>query len=284
MSIAEIIAEYVPAVEGPRSILLLAGARHLAERVPGAGTYEPGDPRPGGAAILVGAARPGGESDEVDTVATAVHEGDVLVLLLGATPTELRVGPLVQSVTAGGLRVVRIEELEAPLRGTLLIACRGALLPRASYLLGEAIPDTERAYERLANEWAIEGLQLRAVAGMVAAAHAAAEEADRAAQETRLAAQQAVRSAQEATRATQERVRAAEDVADVRGRELTALRAELAALHAELAVVAKSNRELRVLAKRGPGWRIKRAAALVKDDPVEGTKHVLRSVTGRVRG
>ena len=262
MSIVEIIETYASADGEHRPVLLLPGTRHLLDQVTGAVTHEPGEPTPDLGALLVGAAKPGKEGAEVEAVAAGVGERDVLLLLLGSVPSALRVGPLVQSFTAAGLRVVRAEQLEAPLAGTLVVACRGETLPLRSYLLAETIPDTESAQLRLVNEWAVEGLQLRTLAASLTP--------------TRKAAEQQIRAAEQRIRAAEQQVRAAQQ-------GNAEARSELAALQAELATCANDNIALRRQLERGARWKLRRATQIVREDPVGGTKRLARAVTRRTK-
>jgi len=240
MSAIDVIDLYLKREATQRSVLLLPGARHIADRMPAATPFEVGEPRSDDGAVLVIGVRAGREAAELADVAPAVGERDVLVLISRSLPVELQVGPIVQAVTAGGLRVVRAEQLEAPAAGTLLVVSRDALVRRASYLLGQPIPDDDATDLRLSNEWLVEGLQLRA-----------------------------------ADEAARQKLWAAEEILRATKAELDAVRLRVGELDQRLSA--------RSTGLAGVGVQLRRAATVVKQDPVRAPARLARALARRAR-
>ena len=243
MALKELVSSYTGG-DAERQVVSTEAAAPLAEAfADGRGPGEDGEGGAVGAAVRVDLAASGQEVETAERVLGSAGDRDVVVLLCAARPEELPVGPLVDVVTRAGVRVVRVEGLRTRHARTAIVLTRDSSVPAVSYLLGHAVPDDHSAHRRLANEWQLEGLQLRALTATLerrlegALAEAAALRVEKAAVESSLASQ-----AKEHARA-------------------------VAALERRLA--------------DGLGSRVRRAARTISSDPVAGSRKVAKAVVRR---
>jgi hypothetical protein len=203
----------------------------------------------GGGRVLLDFVPAGDEAACVARRAGDLGPHDVLVLAMRARPDELSVGPLVQAACASGLRVVRAEGMRhAQGAQTVMALTSDSDEPQRSYLLGQELPESTATRLRQANEWAVEGLQLRALAARrEAALGAASADAD-------------------ALRAERARLEAAREQLD-----------------AEVQSLTRANRELRAAAERTPARRLRNAARMLREDPVKGVRRLVSAAVRRAR-
>lgn len=250
MSLIEVVGRYSEGSAGARPVVVLDGAEAFAGAL---ATPEGGESggSDGGGRVVVELAQRGDEAAAVDRVAPSLGEHDVLVLALQSLPEQLPAGPLVQAITSQGLRVVQSEGLLTRHARSVLVLTKDRGLPQRSYLLGEDLPDSEATRLRQANEWAVEGLQLRAVAAKSGAALDGARE----------------------------------EVAVLRV-ERDALERKLAAetkrLQSQVSSLTATNKQLRAAAERRVSRRVRRAAGLLRDDPMGGSKRLARAAARRL--
>ncbi|PKW27220.1 hypothetical protein [Phycicoccus duodecadis] len=149
-------------------------------------------------ALLVDAWFGGWEAARVDALAQRLGEHDVSLVLLRTPASELPVGPLLASVAAAGLRVVRAQTVTAGAARVVVVLTRDPSVPVRTHLLGTVVLDTDAARARMTAEWLVEGLQLRAglVAASARAEQLAADLAEQRAEGKRLA--ERVRTAESA--------------------------------------------------------------------------------------
>ncbi|HEU5143732.1 MAG TPA: hypothetical protein VFT81_01040 [Dermatophilaceae bacterium] len=271
MSIAELVAGYRRGAAGERCVQFYPAAEDLARRVPdataavpiaeaptgegstGESTHEgTAGEQPGGQGegrVLLEFVPAGDEASCVERRAGSLGPHDVLVLAMRVRPEGLPVGPLVQAVCASGLRVVRAEGVRhAQGAQTVLVLTSDRDEPQRSYLLGQDLPESEATRLRQANEWAVEGLQLRAlVSRREAALGTASAEAD-------------------ALRAE-------------RGR----LEADRRQLEKQVQSLTRANRLLRAEVDRRPARRLRKAARMLREDPVDGARRLARAAADRAR-
>lgn len=117
--------------------------------------------------LLVDAWFGGWEAARLDALTQRLGEHDVALVLLRTPASELPVGPLLASVAAAGLRVVRAQTITAGAARVVVVLTRDPSVPVRTHLLGTVVLDTDAARARMTAEWLVEGLQLRA--GLVAA-------------------------------------------------------------------------------------------------------------------
>lgn len=98
----------------------------------------------------------------VGRTAGRLRDHDVAVLLLDAPVDALPVGALVADVTAAGLRVLEVRSLQDRLARTILVVSRDPERAHQTHLLASGLHDDDRLRLREHNEWAVEGVQLRA--------------------------------------------------------------------------------------------------------------------------
>lgn len=241
MALKELVSSYTGGDAG-RRLLHSEAAAPLAQALTDArpaGKNDGDDP-----AVRVDLAPSGREAETAERALGDSGERDVVVLLCVCLPENLPAGPLVDVVTRAGARVVRVEGLRTRHARTAVVLTRDATVPGVSYLLGHAVTDEDAARRRLANEWQVEGFQLRALTATLerrlegALAEAGALRVEKAAVESRLSA---------------------------REKE-----------HAK--VVASLERHL---AERGLAPRIRKAARIISSDPVGGSRKVAKAVVRR---
>lgn len=240
MALGEVVSSYTGG-EGGRRVVHTEAAAPLAQALQGSSPV--GDGTGDGPFVLVDLAQRGAEAAVLEKGLAAAGPHDVLALLLVSLPEDLPVGPLVDVVTRAGARVVQVEGLRTRHARTVLVVTRDEEVPAVSYLLGHAVPRDDAALRRLANEWQLEGVQLRALTATLerrlegAVAESAALRVEKASVESRLAEQ------------------AREHASTV-----SALERRLAS------------------GEPGLGSRLRRAARTISDDPVGGSKRVARAV------
>jgi hypothetical protein len=166
MSIAEVLARYADSASGDRQLRYLPPAAPVAGSLPGAAALEPDAADVEGGAVVVDLAQSGAEAAAIGALGALLGERGVGVLILASTPESMAVGPVLQAATQAALRVVQAEGLASRHGRTILVLTRDPAIPQRSYLLGEPLPDAPATRLRQANEWAVEGLQLRALSGV----------------------------------------------------------------------------------------------------------------------
>lgn len=250
MSLIEVVTRYSEGREAGRPVVVLPGAEALAGALatPDASDARGGD---GSGRVVVDFAAEGDEAAVVDRLAPSLQEHDVLVLVLKSPPESIPSGPLVQAICSHGLRVVQTEGLPKRHAPTVLVLTGDPSVPQRSYLLGEGLPDSDATRLRQANEWAVEGLQLRALSARSEAALTGSRE----------------------------------ELAGLRA-ERDALKAKLAdeskRLQEQTVLLAAANKRLRTANERRMSRRVRRAAKLLRDDPVGGSKRLARAAARRL--
>jgi hypothetical protein len=259
------------APDAAQRIVVIEGSEHLVPFLGPLGERV-GDPSGAAGPVLrIAAIGTSGVEDSVRAAAEGLGEHDVLVLALRAAPDRLPVGALVDTFVSCGLWVT--EAAPSPARG---VGCAFALtrdgsVPWRSYLLADAIPDTESSVLRLLAERAVEGLAMRAQgAALRGSDRARTLELDqlRKVLVDRDAELAGLRQAL-ADRET--------DRANARLRLLVDLQ------EAELMRAADEVRRAQRAESEARGGHLKRAARLVRQDPVHGSSRVLRSLWRRTR-
>lgn len=197
--------------------------------------------------VVVGHAQLGDEVGALHRLAEAVGERGVGVLALVAEPSALPVGPLVAGTSELGLRVVRAQGIQHRRARTVITVTRDAEVPVTAYLADTSVASGDRAAARLANEWLVEGVALRATVEQLTLRLQGAEEE---------AALLRVRLDEVQSRARDER---------------QALEQELAAARRAAAQAAQ-----------GPAVKVRRAVALLRKDPVGGSRRIARSAAKRL--
>ena len=252
MRLDDLVSAYADdATTTGRALVVLPSAAELLERLPGASAWRE-DEHTDEPRILLDVVSPGREQEATADVADRLRKGDVAFMLLRLPPEELAIGPLLASLTGHGLRVLEAQGISFRYGRTVLVTTADPELPQRSYLLGSAIPGDDRAMLRQQNEWAVEGLQLRARVAHV---------------------EQQVAGAREEARA----MRAERDAA------VTGASAERRRLEEQLDQALAANRRLRAEQQARAGGRVRKAAALLKDDPVKGSTRILRAAARRLR-
>jgi hypothetical protein len=262
MSIAELVAGYRLGAAGERPVRFYPAAEDLAGRVPDAKAAEApvgegsagegpaeGPDDEGAGRVLLEYVPAGDEASCVERRAGGLGPHDVLVLAMRARPEDLPVGPIVQAACASGLRVIRAEGLRhAQGAQTVVVLTSDRDEPQRSYLLRQDLPLSETTRLRQANEWAVEGLQLRALASRRG-------------------------DALEVARAE---VRALRTERDRLGADRQRLEAQVQSLN-------QANRLLRAEADRRPARMLRKAARLLREDPVDGARRLARAAARRAR-
>jgi hypothetical protein len=250
MSIVELVAGYRRGVSGERPVQFYPAAEELAKRVPDASAVAVSTQGPTGEGrVLLEFVPAGDEASCVERRADGLGPHDVLLLAMRVRPEDLPVGPLVQAACTLGLRVVRAEGLRhAQGAQTVVVVTSDRDEPQRSYLLGQDLPESEATRLRQANEWALEGLQLRALAAKTeAAVGAASAEAD-------------------ALRAERARLEEARQRLETQVQSLT-----------------RVNGLLRAEADRRAARRLRKAAQMLREDPVDGARRLARAAARRAR-
>lgn len=163
--VREVVGRHVKALGAARPAYLLASAAPLLGKFGGWDSALVAD-RPRGLAepaVLVHLVQFNAELDLAD-LTPHLGDRDVAVLLFRNEPDTLPLGRLLATLSAGGLRVLEARGTADGQGRTIIAVTRDATLPMRSYAVGEPVPDTDAARARLANEWQVERLQLRAVA------------------------------------------------------------------------------------------------------------------------
>lgn len=239
MSLIEVVSRYGGTPDSGRPVVVLPAAEALAGALATPDAANGSGGRSSGR-VLVDLAVVGEEVATVERIAPTMEERDVLVLVLRSTPESLPSGPLVQALCAHGLRVLQSERLPTRHAPTVLVLTGDASLPQRSYLLGEALPESDAMHLRQANEWAVEGLQLRALV----ARHETA-------------------------------------LAEAKG-DISSLKAERDALQSRADSLAARNAQLGAAADRRMSRKVRRAARLLRDDPVGGSRRLARAAARRL--
>lgn len=251
MSLTDYVSSTSATVGPDAAVTLLPGSETLGGVVP-AGQLGTDVPEGEGARAVVVAHAPQGE--EVAALAglgEAIGEHGLGILALVVTPDALPVGPLVAAATQSGLRVVRAQGVAHRRARTVLTVTRDAEVPVTAYLADTPVASDEKATLRLANEWLVEGLALRASLEQLAARQRGAEDE---------AALLRVRLDEFQTRA----------------------RDEAAALQEQVAQAQKAARDANARAAQGPAVKVRRAMAMLKDDPVSGSKSLAAKAARRL--
>jgi hypothetical protein len=250
MSVDEVVTRYAGSPSGARPVVFLPGAEGVGGRLSGASPMETAAEAP--SRVVVDLAQRGEEAAGVERLAGHLGGRDVGVLVLVSAPELVPAGPVVAALGGAGLRVVQAEGMVSREGRTVLAFTADPSVPQVSYLLGHAVPEGDAARLRQANEWAVEGLQLRALAATTADQLAGAREeaavlrVERDALETRLA-------------------------------------AERARLQAEVDTLARANRALRAQRDMTTGAKVKKAVRILMEDPLGGAKRLARAAARRLR-
>ncbi|EAP97502.1 hypothetical protein JNB_18568 [Janibacter sp. HTCC2649] len=251
MSLSDYVSSTSAAVGADAVVTLLAGSETLNGVVPTNLARTDAGESEGGRAVVVAHAPQGEEVTALETLAEAIGDRGVGILALVVAPDALPVGPLVAAATETGLRVVRAQGVQHRRARSVLTVTRDSEVPVTAYLAATPVATDERATLRLANEWLVEGLALRAGLERLAARQRGAEYE---------AAQLRLRLDEFQTRARDER----------------------ADLQSEIAVAQKAARDARARAAQGPAVRAKRAVAILREDPVGGSRRIARSAAKRL--
>lgn len=161
MAVSDVVADYLRREDGPdRTVHLLPAAAEvrlgpLAVATSGSADRE-------GARILVDAWFTGWDAAAVTALADQLGPHDVGVVLLRTPPADLPVGPVIAAVSEADLRVVRAQAVTGGAARTVVVLTRDLTVPLRTHLLGTPIRDDDASRARLAAEWLVEGLQLRA--------------------------------------------------------------------------------------------------------------------------
>lgn len=255
MSLQEVLARYAgPSDQPDRPVLLLPAAQVLATRVPSATEWTAPDDA-AGPRVLIDLFPQGNPVDQVTDLVAKVGDQDIAVVLLASGADTLPVGPLVSGLTSAGLRVVQVESIRIKEARTVLVTTRDAGVPRRSYLVGAEVGDEDATQHRLANEWLVEQFQLRSRVGT-----------------------------------SERQIELLEgQVRTVTG-ERDQARASLATSSRALAALEETTRKQRVAIRklesagvRGLGRTVKRAAGILKDDPVAGSGRLAKAAGRRLR-
>lgn len=257
MSLSDYVSTARASLGDGARVRLLADSEALRGVVPEdatvAGEGGEGTDDAAGAGLTVAHAPLGDEVAALQRLGSSLGERGLGVLALVADPGVLPVGPLVAAAAAAGLRVVRAEGIHHRRARTVLTVTRDPEVPVAAYLAENDVASGAAASARLANEWLVEGLALRARADDLA-----------------------------------ERLRGSEDevrLLRVRVDDLTAgAKAERAAVQAELEEARRAVRVEKARAAQGPGLRARRAVSLLRQDPVEGSRRIARAAARRLQG
>ena len=252
------------------SIVVLEGSEHLIPFLGPLSSRVVAASEARGPVLRLCAIGSSGTEDSVRAAARGLGEHDVLVLAMRSAPGRLPVGALIDTLVECGLWVVESSPDPARGVGCALVVTLDGGAPWRSYLLGDTIPNAGRSVLRLLAEHEVEGLAVRAQGSEL-------RNRDRA----RALELEQVRKELSGREAelTKLRKAAADRDAD---RSIAQLRrlvdlqeAKLQAVTDELRRAQRSAREAR------QGGQLKRAARLVRQDPVRGSSRVLRSVLRR---
>ena len=248
MALADVLVDYVERQDGTRRHVHLlpdaAGMRVSPVEVepwPGDDVAVPA----GEGRVLVDAWLDPWDSARVVALARRLGVHDVGVVLLRTQAADLPVGPVVGAFGGAGLRVVRVQPLTAGAARTLVAVTADPTVPVRTPVLGSVVDDDPAARARLANEWLLEGVQLRA----------------------------ALTRAEHELQTLGQALQTARDERDSVAASLRAAERELARIR-EHGLRARAH-HLRVDAQR--------AAALVREDPAGGIRDVGRAVGRRLR-
>jgi hypothetical protein len=255
MSLQEVLARYAgPSDQPDRPVLLLPAAQVLSSRVPSAKEWTSADTADG-PRVLIDLFPQGNPVTQVADLVGKVGDQDIVVVLLASGADTLPVGPLVTGLTAAGLRVVQVESIRIKEARTVLVTTRDAAVPRRSYLVGAEVGDEAPTQDRLANEWLVEQFQLRSRVG-----------------------------------ASERRIELLEGQVRTATQERDQARASLATSSRALAALEETTREQRAQIRkletagvRGVGRSVKRAAGILKDDPVAGSGRLAKAAGRRLR-
>jgi hypothetical protein len=206
-----------------------------------------------GRSVVVGHAPLGDEVAVLGRLADAIGDAGIGVLVLVAEPSALPVGPLLAAATEHGLRVVRAQGVAHRRARTVLSVTRDAEVPVTAYLSQTPVATDDRAALRLANEWVGEGVALRAAVDQLT---------------------ERLRGSDEEARLLRVRLDEVQSQA----------KAEREALQQELAGARKTAREATAKAAQGPTVKVRRAVAVLREDPVAGSRRLARAAARRVRG
>jgi hypothetical protein len=161
MAVSDVVADYVRRDDGSeRAVHLLPAA--AAVRLGPVTVVSEGSGDREGARVLVDAWFSGWDAGAAAVLAEELGPHDVGVVLLRTPAADLPVGPIIAAVSEAGLRVVRAQAVTGGAARTVVVLTHDVTVPLRTHLLGTPIPDDDASRARLAAEWLVEGLQLRA--------------------------------------------------------------------------------------------------------------------------
>jgi hypothetical protein len=224
----------------------LPAAEPVVGGFPGAEPYAAAPAAEGPAPVVVDLVQRGNEAEAITALGDLVGDRGVGVLILASPPAEMPVGRIVEALGQAGLRTVQAEGLASRYGRTVLALTRDREVPQRSYLLDQPVPSTDAAALRLANEWAVAGLQQRAASGLA-----------------------------------EDQLAGARDEAKELRLEIDRLSAEWAAERARLRARIE---ELKDRGVRAGARKAKVAAGRVGRSPVKESKAMARSFVRRARG
>jgi hypothetical protein len=225
-----------------------------------------------GTRTLLEVVAPGEEEQEVAALSELLGDTDVAILLFSEPPEMLPVGVVTDTLTRHRLTVLEAVGSSHRSARTAVVASRDPQRRQRAYLTGAPIPDDEAGRLRHLNEWVVEGLQLRSRVQLL---------------ERRLQGQDAELSqARKERRLLEQEPTEATDLASrlrILGEDLTATQEALAASELECAVSQKSlvASERSLVEHRANNVRpakIRKAARLLRVNPVKGSGRIVRAV------
>jgi hypothetical protein len=263
MKVAEMVARHATDERRPSvAVVVRPSAEALAPALTGGPVVHSWDERSAeepGARTLVEIIASGQEDEQVAELTDVLGDLDVAILLFRPPPEMLPVGVVTDALSRHRLTVLDAGGTIHRLGRTMLAVSRDPERRQRAYLSGIRVPDSEAARLRQGNEWAIEGLQLRASIQVL---------------EHRLEGQEA-----ELLQAREEHRVLEQELTDSRGlsarlsvmdRELTAARDALAAGERSLAAAERP-------------CRIRKAVRVLVEDPREGFRRTTRAIARRWR-
>jgi hypothetical protein len=261
VNVAELVARHARDERRPSgAIVLRPSADELAGGLTGGPVVRSWDqhvPDEPGTCTVVEVIATGKEGEQIADLAAVLGDTDVALLLFKLPPEALHVGVVTDTLTRQGLTVLEACGTTHRSGRTAIVVSRDAERPQRAYLSGTPIPDDEASRLRQRNEWVIEGLQLRSSIQVL---------------ERRVEGQAAelLQSRSERRLVDQELTEARDLTAKlgVAERERAAAQTALALARRELAARPS---------------RIRKAALLLADDPVQGSRRIVRAIGRRLR-
>lgn len=258
MNVAEMVARHALDERRPSvAIVLRPSADALATSLSGGplvrswDEHTLGEP---GTCTVVEVIQPGREEEQIAELSAVLTTADVALLLFTPPPELLPLGIVTDALTRHRLTVLDACGTTQRTGRTVVAVSRDAERHQRAYLTGTPIPDDEPSRLRRANEWLLEGLQLRSGVLLL---------------ERRLEGQSAELSQgrQERRRLDQELTEANERSA-LLSRQRTAVQNALAARGPSLAMRVRRSKLLK-------------AVRLLVGDPKDGSLRIVRAIARR---